>query len=281
MAAVDASGPRTPTGSVRFTDDTLELGTAELDGQGRGRLTVTGLAVGDHEVVAVYDGDDQCAPSTATMRQIVKPAPSTTSLSVSPPGPTLGEEVALVASVTGPGGGPGTGTVTFTDGSTTIGVAPLDGAARATLTGLRPGAGSHGITAAYSGDRTHVPSGATVTVTMRAASRTSVSATPDPAGIDDRVTLLASVASTASAPPTGTVTFTLDGTVAGSPPLLDGHATVEVVPGDAGSHPVVACFSGDVAVAPARRRPPSPSSGPPPPSTSPPSTSPLSRRRAR
>ena len=65
MAAVAASVPRPPTGSVRFTDDTVELGAAELDGRGRGHLTVTGLAVGHHEVIAPYDGDERCRPSTA------------------------------------------------------------------------------------------------------------------------------------------------------------------------------------------------------------------------
>ena len=57
--------------------------------------------------------------------------------------------------------------------------------------------------------------------------------------------------------PTGSVRFTDDtvepgtgGTPAGSSPLLDGSATMEVVPDDAGAHPVGACYSGDVAVAP-------------------------------
>lgn len=248
VAAVDASGPRTPTGSVRFTGDTVELGAAELDGQGLGRLTVTGLAVGDHEVVATYDGDERCAPSTATMHQVVKPAASTTELTMVPTEPTAGDTISLVASVTGRGSPTPTGTVTFADGTTTIGVAALD-AGRATLPGLRPRASSHGFTATYSGDGSFAPSAAALTVALRAASRTSVSATPDPAGIDDRVTLLAAVASTATVPPTGTVTFTLGGTEVGSPAVVDGHATLEVVTGDAGRHTVVACYSGDALVA--------------------------------
>lgn len=250
VAAVDASGPRTPTGSVRFTDDTVELGAAELDGQGRGRLTVTGLAVGDHEVVATYDGDERCAGSTATMHQIVKPAASTTDLTMVPPEPTTGDTISLIASVTGRGHPTPTGTVTFADGVTTIGVAALDAEDQATLGGLRPSASSHGITATYSSDGNFAPSAAALTVALRAASRTSVSATPDPAGIDDRVALLAAIASTATSPPTGTVTFTLSGTAVGSPPVVDGHATLEVVPGDAGRHTVVACYSGNDALAP-------------------------------
>ncbi|MGI8808407.1 MAG: HAD-IC family P-type ATPase, partial [Acidimicrobiales bacterium] len=250
VAAVDASGPRTPTGSVRFTGDAVDLGAAELDGHGRGRLTVTGLGVGDHEVVATYDGDERCAPSTATMRQIVKPAASTTELMMVPPEPTTGDTISLIASVTGRGHPTPTGTVTFADGTTTIGVAPLDAEGQATLTGLRPGASSHGMTATYSGDGSFAASAAALTVALRAASRISVSATPDPAGIDDRVTLLAAVSSTATIPPTGTVTFTLSGTVVGSPPVVAGHATLEVVPGDAGHHTVVACYAGNDALAP-------------------------------
>jgi len=249
VAAVDASGLRTPTGSVRFTGDAVELGAAELDGQGRSRLTVTGLAVGDHEVVGTYDGDERCAPSTAVMRQIVKPAASTTDVTMVPPEPTTGDTISLIASVTGRGRPTPTGTVTFVDGATTIGVAALDAEGRATLSGLRPSASSHGITATYSGDGSFAPSAAALTVALRATSRTSVSATPDPAGIDDRVTLLAAVASAATVTPTGTVTFTLGGTAVGSPPVVDGHATLEVVPGDAGRLTVVACYSGDAAVA--------------------------------
>lgn len=249
VAAVDASGPRTPTGSVRFTDDAVELGAAELDGQGRGRLTVTGLAVGDHEVLAEYDGDERCAPSTVTMRQIVTPAASTTDLTMVPPEPTTGDAISLIASVTGRDHAAPTGTVTFADGATTIGAAALDAEGLATLAGLRPTASSHGITATYSGDERFAPSAAALTVALRAASRTSVSATPDPAGIDDRVTLLAVVGSTTTIPPTGTVTFAVGGTVVGSPPVVDGHATLEVVPGAAGRHTVVACCSGDAALA--------------------------------
>ena len=249
VAAVDAAGQQTPTGSVRFTDDTVELGAAELDGQGRGRLTVTGLTVGDHDVVATYDGNERCAPSTATMHQIVKPAASTTELTMVPTEPTTGETISLLASVNAQGHPAPTGTVTFTDGTTTIGVAALDADGQATLGGLRPSANSHGITATYSGDSNFAASAAALTVALRAASRTSVSATPDPTGIDDRVTLLAAVASTATDPPTGTVTFTLSGTAVGSPPVVDGHATLEVVPGDAGRLIVVACYSGNDAVA--------------------------------
>jgi hypothetical protein len=157
--------------------------------------------------------------------------------------------VTLLASVTGQGDTAATGSVTFADGAATIGVVALDGEGQATLTGLRPTAGSHGITATYCGDDALAPSAAALTVAMRAASRTSVSATPDPAAIEDRITLLAAVASTAATLPAGTVSFSLDGTAVGSTPLVDGHATLDVVPGDAGRHTVVACYSGDAALA--------------------------------
>ena len=91
VATVAAAGPRTPTGTVHFTDDTIELGTAVLDSEGRGHLTVTGLTVGDHHVAAAHDGDDQCAPSRATMRQVVKPAASTISLTMMPAEPAVGD----------------------------------------------------------------------------------------------------------------------------------------------------------------------------------------------
>ena len=72
--------------------------------------------------------------------------------------PTVyGTPVALTSTVTPPGA---TGTVTFYDGTTWLGSAPLDGSGVATLTvnNLSVTASPHSITSVYGGDAAHAPS---------------------------------------------------------------------------------------------------------------------------
>ena len=72
-----------------------------------------------------------------------------------------GQPVTFTATVTG--GATPTGTVTFSDGSTVLGGGPVDlsGTGKATVSTSSLSAGSHSITAAYSGDGTHVKSTST------------------------------------------------------------------------------------------------------------------------
>src|SRR5205823_4705318 len=55
-----------------------------------------------------------------------------------------------------------TGTVTFLDGSTVLGTAPVNDAGQATLTIAAFSVGPHTITAVFSGDANHAPSTSTV-----------------------------------------------------------------------------------------------------------------------
>lgn len=57
-----------PRGTVVFTfADGQALGAAELDGQGRARLTTAALPPGDHVIVAGYAGSETLAPVTTTI----------------------------------------------------------------------------------------------------------------------------------------------------------------------------------------------------------------------
>ncbi len=80
------------------------------------------------------------------------------------PAPTkVGLPVTLIAMVTGLGGSPPAGTVTFTEGVTTLGSVPLDGSGQAQLTTSSLSVGNHPITATYSGDATDDASASTAT----------------------------------------------------------------------------------------------------------------------
>ena len=55
----------TPSGSVEFRDGATLVGTAALDGNGVATLDASDLAVGDHQITAVYPGDDTFSGSTS------------------------------------------------------------------------------------------------------------------------------------------------------------------------------------------------------------------------
>jgi hypothetical protein len=82
--------------------------------------------------------------------EVIEQASSATTLSASSLSPAFGQPVTLTAHV-GCAAAP-TGTVTFFEGATAIGTAPVNGSGNATLTVNGLAAGSHTFTAHYSGD---------------------------------------------------------------------------------------------------------------------------------
>jgi hypothetical protein len=159
--SVLVSGPGgTPTGIVSFLDGTKTLGTATLS-TGMASLTVASLAAGSHGITAVYGGDSAFTGSTsAVLSQTVNKAISATILTVSPPTITAGQTVTLTAvvAIVPPGDGMPQGTVTFRDGSITLGTARLNATGVAVLQISSFGAGSHNLTAIWFGDSNNVGS---------------------------------------------------------------------------------------------------------------------------
>ncbi|MCB1259367.1 MAG: Ig-like domain repeat protein, partial [Acidimicrobiales bacterium] len=125
---------------------------------------------------------------------------STTSLA-GPAGPTIyGTDAAFVVTVAPTGGGPTpTGSVTLSEGATTVGAATLDGTGQATITVATLAPGDHALTAHYGGDGANGPSSsAAVTHTVTAAA-TITSLDVSPAGSSvygNAVTVTATVSST-------------------------------------------------------------------------------------
>jgi hypothetical protein len=143
-----------------------------------------------------------------------------------------------------------TGVVTFNDGATAIGSAPLNATGHAVLTTASLGAGSHGIVAVYGGDSNFggSPSGAVPQAVNSAATGTALTAIPNPLLLGEALVLTASV--TAVAPgagtPTGAVTFR-DGTATLATIPLNGSAqAVYTATGLAlGTHSLTATYTGD------------------------------------
>jgi hypothetical protein len=160
-AKVTAVAPATgtPTGTVTFKDGSTALGTVALAG-GSATLTTAGLTAGGHSITATYGGDSNFTGVTsAALGQTVNQAATTTLLTSSATQSAAAQSVTLTATVSAvaPGAGTPTGTVTFLDGSATLGSAQLSGG-KAAFTTSALSSGSHSITASYGGDGNFLPS---------------------------------------------------------------------------------------------------------------------------
>jgi N-acetylneuraminic acid mutarotase len=151
-ATVSSSGGAPPNGeNVTFLSGTTSLGTASIT-SGVASFTTTALPVGTDPITAVYGGDSDFSGSTSTaVNEKVAKAGSTTTLTSSTNPSSFGQSVTLTSILSGQFGGVVTGTVTFNNGSTSLGsVSVSSNSASLTLTALPQGSDS--ITAVYSGD---------------------------------------------------------------------------------------------------------------------------------
>jgi hypothetical protein len=156
VSPINAGG--TPSGTVTFSDGNTTLTTVNLTG-GSASFSTSTLAVGAHSLVASYSGDSSFNTSISppVLVQVSK-TPTTTVLSATPTSSNPGQAVTLTAKVTSTAAGTLTGTVTFLDGTAAIGapVSVANGSATTTTSSLT--AGSHSLTAVYSGDASFLTS---------------------------------------------------------------------------------------------------------------------------
>ena len=257
VVAVVAPGAGTPTGTVTFTVDGTPLGSpVALDGTGTATSdAISSLVVGGHTVVATYNGSTDFATSAQTITQTVHKAATSSTLTSSVSPSVYGQSVTFTAgvSVTAPGAGSPTGTVSFYDGATLLAAVPLvpaSGTGQATFSTAALTVGTHAVTAVYSGDGSFLGStGATTQGVNKASSATTVTQN-GPTVQGQPVSFTASVAFVAPGAglPTGTVQFKLNGASQGAPVPLDGSATAVSAPISGltpGSYLITAVYSGD------------------------------------
>jgi uncharacterized protein (TIGR03437 family) len=183
------------------------------------------------------------------------PLVSSVALSSSLNPSSLGQAVTFTAAVSGSGNTP-TGTVQFLDSATPLGTAAVSGGV-AVFSTAALAAGSHFITAAYSGGAGYPPAQASITQRVTALASTLTATANPPAPVFGRpVTLTAAVgpaiAPTGFAPPTGQVTFALESGVLfappatlGTAPLASGGASLTINNLAVGSHLILVGYSGD------------------------------------
>jgi hypothetical protein len=154
-ATVSALAPATgtPTGMVEFKDGGTTIDTATLSG-GVATFKTSTLMVGTHTITATYLGDTNFLGSVSSpVDQTVNPGAANVALGATPNPSALGGPVTFTATVSAVAPAPGTptGSVTFDDGNTPLGTAPLNGGVAIFQTsGLS--VGKHNITAIYGGD---------------------------------------------------------------------------------------------------------------------------------
>ncbi|MGA7339053.1 MAG: Ig-like domain repeat protein [Terracidiphilus sp.] len=250
------TGSGTLNGTVTIADTfngvTTNLATGlSLNTSGVATFQTTTLAVGQHSIVATYNGDtNHATSSSAALIQSVIEATATTLVSSLNPS-VFGQNVTFTATVTSSvtGGVTPDGTVTFMDGATALGTSTLT-AGVATYATTTLAVGMHSITAVYSGDAANGINASTSAVLkqdVQAATTVTVTSSLNPSNFGLSVTFTATVASSATTAPTGTVIF-LDngkqigtGTLAGNPAVAT-YATAALA---VGTHPITATYAGD------------------------------------
>lgn len=140
--------PGSATGTVLFQEGGTTLGSGNLSTSGA-TFPISTLSGGLHNIVATYQGDTTFLPSTSKeVTLTVAKVATQIQLTVSPNPKIPGTPVTLTGTVTPSAA---TGTVTFLDGSVSVGSAPLTGGV-AVLTIPSLPAANNNLTAAYGGD---------------------------------------------------------------------------------------------------------------------------------
>lgn len=151
-------------GTAQFFDGNVLLGSATVIG-GQASFTTSTLTAGSHAIVVKYSGDSEVLASRG---QVVGGMLSTTTVSANPATILYGQPVLLMVQV-GPSPPAGfaapSGQVMFQDNGYPAGIAPVS-SGKATLILNTLTAGTHVITAVFSGDMVWASSYARVTLTV-------------------------------------------------------------------------------------------------------------------
>ncbi|HXS96965.1 MAG TPA: Ig-like domain repeat protein [Candidatus Limnocylindrales bacterium] len=267
-----------PTGTVTFFDGATAIGGSPVaipSGSETATLTGVLLSVGSHTAItAKYNGDANFGAVTSGSATLVvnKAATTSTISNINPAAVTYGQNgIVITAAVTvnTPGAGAPSGTVTFYDGGSTgpvlgtgsvvAGTASLTIAATSPL--ANPVIGAHNIVAVYGGDtnfQASTSAASQLTVGKAGSTTTIISSTgvsPSQSVVGQTVTFTATVVGTGvGVAPTGTMTFSSNGTPIGSAPIsVNGGVASAVLavpsngvtPLPVGTNIISATYSGD------------------------------------
>jgi len=243
-AVVASSANGVPTGGITFYDGATTLGVVALDDTGAAGLVTTMTTGGVHAFSATYAGDTLHQGSGSSLVTVTVVSPTSTALGADTTNAIFASPVTFTATVASAGGNVPGGGVTFRDGSTVLGSAPLNANGVAQLTTSSLGLGTHSITASYGGDATDTgSSSAAVNVTVRYPTTTTLTTPQTTVGGNAKLQI--AVTSPYGTTPIGTVTV-YDGTTAVATVSLNnqGRANVAVNHLPSGQHPFTATYNG-------------------------------------
>ena len=255
----NAPGSGIPSGTVQFSGAGFPFnpGVATLDGTGKATFSATALQAGSQVITATYSGDSTFTPSTgndSASPEVVSQGNTSTVLKSFAQSPVFGQQVIFTAAVSAvaPAAGSPDGTVTFMDGTTTLGTGTVGGGGRATFgtASLSVTGSPHTITATYNGSVSYIgsTSGSVSETVSKASTIGVVSSNTNPSVFGNTLTFTGSVRvlSPGSGFPTGTIIF-LDGSHILSSQTLNAiaHATFSTSSLAVGKHIITVVYSGD------------------------------------
>lgn len=240
-----------PTGAVQFKVDGASAGTPVNLSNGTAKFSTSTLAVGSHTIAAAYiPNSSSYAASSGSVVQVVNSAPlsdvATFTLITSPNPSTVGQSVLMTATL--PSGV--TGTVQFVEGATVLGRSTIS-RTTATFTTASLTAGTHQISAVYSGDSRYRAATSPVTtlvVNKIAAGIPAVTVNPSTPVYGQPVTFSISIPKAGGANPSGTVTIYYNGSPLKTATLASNATASVTLPGGTlpqGNGTLVVSYSGD------------------------------------
>jgi uncharacterized protein (TIGR03437 family) len=245
VATVAPAFTGTPTGSVTFRDGAAVLSITALDGAGVARFLAP-LGIGDHAVTATYNGDANFLTSSGSRTYSVDPIATSVSTPVLVTGTVAPGQPLTFSATVSAGGYPVTGSLTFRDGGTVLGVAELNASGGGTITTSALGLGTHIITASYSGNTLNASATSQpLFLTIKGTPTVTLTSSLNPSTPGAAVTITATVAGTPA--PTGSVTFVDGSTALGTISLnSSAQAVLTLASGlAAGDHSIVGTYNGD------------------------------------
>ena len=196
---------------------------------------------------ANYTGDNNNLPSTGTLGPSAITAAFSISTTFTPSAPTYGAPLTITAALAAASGQPTpTGTVTFSDGPSPLGTAPVGSDARASITLSNLAVGTRSIVAGYSGDSNYQPAAASAVTIVVAKAATTLSLTSNAPQPGQAAVLKAAVSAPAGVPAIGTIGMSIGSTpVCTATVLQNGIATCTTQALQGGVYSITATYSGD------------------------------------
>ncbi|MGB7197257.1 MAG: Ig-like domain repeat protein [Acidobacteriaceae bacterium] len=256
-ATVLAGAAPVSTGTVSFYSGITPLGAAGLNAQGVATLTITTLPVGSNAITATYAATADYAGSTSTAQIVtvagtgVLAAATATSLTISSSAITSGQSLTLAATVLAGAAPVSTGTVTFYNGTTSLGVGTLDAQGVAILTTTTLPVGTNTLIASYAAtadyeSSTSVAQIVTVAATGLLPTATTTSLTSSSSAITAGQSLILTAIVLADATPVnGGLVIFYSGTTSIGAGTLDaqGVAILTITTLPVGSNAITAAFA--------------------------------------